>query len=49
MARHADRFSANHRMAVPLRTLDRFHPQRSAAMRADAADFLRRMDAGEIV
>ncbi len=49
MARHADRFAANPRMAMPLRTLERFEPQRVAAMRANAADFLRRMDAGEIV
>ena len=49
MARHADRFAANPRMAMPLRTLERFEPPRLAAMRGNAADFLRRMDAGEIV
>ena len=40
IARHADRFAANPRMAMPLRTLARMDATRLAAMRAQAAAFL---------
>ncbi len=40
IARHQDRFAANPRMAMPVRTLARMDPARVAAMRAQAASFL---------
>lgn len=40
IARHAGRFAANPRMAMPLRTLEKMDPKRLAAMRAQAAAFL---------
>ena len=49
MARHQDRFGANPRMAMPVRTLAKMAPERVAALRTRAADFLGRMDAGEAV
>ena len=49
LARHQDRFAANPRMAMPLRTLARMQPGRLAQLRASAADFLSRMDAGHPV
>jgi deoxyribodipyrimidine photolyase-related protein len=49
MARHADRFAPNPRMAMPLRTLAGFTPARVQAIRASAADFLGRMEAGDVV
>jgi deoxyribodipyrimidine photolyase-related protein len=49
MARHADRFAANPRMAMPLRNLARMAPERVAAMRERAAAFLAAMDAGEML
>jgi deoxyribodipyrimidine photolyase-related protein len=49
MARHAQRLAANTRVAMPLRSLETMDPGRVAAMRANAARFLSRMDAGERV
>ncbi len=49
MARHRERFAANTRMAMPLRTLDKMAPARVDALRTRAASFLARMDAGEAV
>lgn len=40
VARHAQRFAGNPRMAMPLRTLERMDPARVAAMRAEAKAFL---------
>ncbi len=40
MARHAERFAGNPRMAMPLRNLARMDPARLAALRAEAARFL---------
>ncbi|CAH0244617.1 cryptochrome/photolyase family protein [Roseomonas sp. CECT 9278] len=45
MARHADRFAKNPRMAMPLRTLAKMDPKKVAAMRSDAARFLATLDA----
>jgi deoxyribodipyrimidine photolyase-related protein len=47
MARHAARFARNPRMAMPLRTLARMDPAKVAAMRAQAASFLGRIEAGD--
>jgi deoxyribodipyrimidine photolyase-related protein len=47
IARHAQRFATNPRMAMPLRTWQRMDPGRRAAIRDSAADFLARMQAGE--
>jgi deoxyribodipyrimidine photolyase-related protein len=44
MARHADRFAKNPRMAMPLRTLAKMDPQKVAAMRGEAARFLATLD-----
>ena len=49
MARHRERFAGNNRMAMPLRTLEKMDPARVGALRRRAADFLARMDAGEVV
>ncbi len=49
IARHARRFAGNNRMAMPVRTLERMAPARRDALRAQAAGFLARMDAGEVV
>ena len=49
MARHADRFAGNQRMAMPLRTLAKMDPARVERIRARAAIFLAAMDAGELV
>lgn len=49
IARHATRLAANTRMAMPLRSLERMDRAKLAAIRARAADFLARMDAGEAV
>ncbi len=49
MARHADRFAGNQRMAMPLRTLAKMDPARVQRIRARAAGFLAAMDAGEWV
>ena len=47
--RHSERFAQNMRMAMPIRTLAKMAPERVAALRAQAAGFLARMDAGEVV
>ncbi|MBP0466489.1 cryptochrome/photolyase family protein [Roseomonas sp. PWR1] len=44
IARHADRFAGNPRMAMPLRTLAKMDPAKVAAMRAEAARFLAALD-----
>ena len=44
IARHADRFAKNPRMAMPLRTLARMDPKKVAALRAEAARFLAALD-----
>ena len=44
IARHAGRFAANARMAMPLRNWARMAPQRQGAIRAQAAAFLNAMD-----
>jgi len=49
IARHAERFAANPRMGMPLRALERMAPERLQAVREQAADFLDRMDRGELV
>ncbi len=40
IARHRQRLEANHRMAMPVRTLSKMDPGRVEAMRSQAADFL---------
>jgi deoxyribodipyrimidine photolyase-related protein len=40
IARHAERFAANPRMALPLLSLRKMPPEKLAALRAQAADFL---------
>jgi deoxyribodipyrimidine photolyase-related protein len=47
MARHAERFARNPRMAMPLRTLSRMDPRKVGAMRAQARAFLDGLEAGE--
>ena len=49
IARHADRFEANTRMAMPVRTMRRMEPSKLAAVRAQATAFLAQMDRGEMV
>jgi deoxyribodipyrimidine photolyase-related protein len=49
IARHAERFAGNMRMAMPLRTWERMDQGKRAALRARAAAFLGAMDAGETV
>ena len=49
MARHADRFAGNNRMAIPLRSMERMEPARLQALRQRAAVFLAEMDAGGVV
>ena len=49
IARHADIFAANQRMAMPVRTMQRMAPERLGALRTRAAAFLSAMDAGERV
>ncbi len=44
IARHADRFAGNPRMAMPLRTLAKMAPAKVASMRAEAARFLAALD-----
>jgi len=44
MARHAERFAKNPRMAMPLRTLAKMEPSKVAAMRAEATRFLDNID-----
>ncbi len=47
--RHADRWARNRRMAMPLAGRRRMGDARMAALRAEAARFLERMDRGEMV
>ncbi len=47
--RHADRWAGNTRMAMPLAARSRMGAERIAAIRAEAARFLGRMDRGETV
>ena len=49
IARHADRFAQNNRMAMPVRTLSKMSEDRVTELREQAAGFLARMDAGEAV
>ena len=49
IARHADRFGPNPRMAMPVRTWSKMLPEKQAALRARAADVLASMDAGDLV
>lgn len=49
IARHAERFAGNNRMAMPLMGLKKMPPAKVAALRARAAGFLERMDRGEVV
>ncbi|MGD0105382.1 MAG: cryptochrome/photolyase family protein [Rhodopila sp.] len=44
IARHAERFASNVRMAMPLRNWQRMAPERRDAIRARAAEFLAEMD-----
>ena len=44
IARHAERFASNVRMAMPLRNWQRMAPERRDAIRAQAAAFLARLD-----
>ncbi len=46
VARHATRFAGNHRMAMPVRTLERMDPAKRDAIRAQAARFLAALDGG---
>jgi deoxyribodipyrimidine photolyase-related protein len=48
IARHADRFARNPRMAMPLRTLARMDPDKVRAMRGQAQAFLAALDAGAL-
>ena len=48
-ARHQKKLDGNIRLAMPLRTMARMDPARIAAMRANAARFLAKMDAGGLV
>ena len=47
--RHRARFAENHRMAMPLRTLERMAPEKLDAIRARATGFLSALEAGEKV
>ncbi|QYU66009.1 cryptochrome/photolyase family protein [Leptolyngbya sp. 15MV] len=47
IARHAERFARNPRMAMPLRTLAKMDGRKVQAMRADAARFLGALDRGD--
>ena len=49
MARHADRFAGNQRLAMPLKNLARMDPQRVTALRQRASAFLSAMEAGDPV
>ncbi len=49
IARHANRWAGNPRMAMPLRTLERMDPAKIAGLRAQAESFLDAMDRGEPV
>jgi deoxyribodipyrimidine photolyase-related protein len=47
--RHRDRFKGNHRMGMIYRTWDKMDEERREDVLKTAEDFLRRMDAGEVV
>ena len=49
IARHAQRFAGNNRMAMPLRNWTRMDPAKQTALRTRAAAFLEAMDRGEMV
>jgi deoxyribodipyrimidine photolyase-related protein len=49
MIRHQARFAGNQRMAMPLRNLERMDKAKRKAVEANAAAFLKRMDAGDMV
>jgi deoxyribodipyrimidine photolyase-related protein len=49
IARHAERFGTNPRMAMPVRTWAKMTAAKQAALREQAAAFLGRMEAGEVV
>ena len=49
IARHAERFGVNPRMAMPVRSWAKMTGERQAALRGQAEGFLARMDAGELV
>jgi deoxyribodipyrimidine photolyase-related protein len=49
IARHADRFAANPRMAMPLRNLARIEPERLVAVRGRAGALLEAIDRGETI
>ena len=49
IARHETLLAGNPRMAMPVRTLARMEPTKLAGLRAQAGDFLRRIDGDEIV
>lgn len=49
IARHADRFAGNPRIAMPVRSLERMDAAKRSAIRARAARFLAAMDEGEAV
>ena len=44
IARHAERFASNVRMAMPLRNWQRMDPERQTAIRAQAGAFLTELD-----
>jgi deoxyribodipyrimidine photolyase-related protein len=48
IARHAERFASNVRMAMPLRNWQRMPADRRVAIRARAAAFLKEMEAGTV-
>ena len=49
VARHAERFQNNPRMAQTVRSWQKMAPEKQAIIRADAAAILGRLDAGEVV
>jgi len=49
VARHAERFQSNPRMAQTVRSWHRMAPERQATIRTDAAAILARLDLGEVV
>jgi deoxyribodipyrimidine photolyase-related protein len=49
IARHAERFAGNQRMAMPLMGLKKMAPAKVAALRTRAEAFLAAMDQGELV
>jgi len=49
IGRHAGRFAGNPRMAMPVRTWERMSQERRDRVRAEAAEFLDRLDRGEPV